>query len=193
MGYRVNGLPPFQVSFSITFPEGYVGKEKMDTKFKVEADDSQVQVGVLNQLARTAKYETNKSSAPTLDADSLELHTKLEALKVIASTASPVLNKCNGRGSIDDDETTEGSERGDLVTATSSLKTLSSDFQEIYEFAAPEDDDLPEVPYCGGEVLATPAGRSRDEYEVSRVQPFVTSIGRGVDLSEPGWDESSDA
>ncbi|CAL1141015.1 unnamed protein product [Cladocopium goreaui] len=115
MGYRVNGLPPFQVSFSITFPEGYVGKEKMDTKFKVEADDSQVQVGVLNQLARTAKYETNKSSAPTLDADSLELHTKLEALKVIASTASPVLNKCNGRGSIDDDETTEGSERGDLV------------------------------------------------------------------------------
>ena len=48
MGYRVNGLPPFQVSFSITFPEGYVGKEKMDTKFKVEADDSQVQAGKEN-------------------------------------------------------------------------------------------------------------------------------------------------
>lgn len=43
MAYRVNGLPPFQVSFSITFPEGYVGKEKMDTKFQVDADDSQVQ------------------------------------------------------------------------------------------------------------------------------------------------------
>lgn len=43
MAYRVNGLPPFQVSFSITFPEGYVGKEKMDTKFHVDADDSQVQ------------------------------------------------------------------------------------------------------------------------------------------------------
>ena len=43
MAYRVNGLPPFQVSFSITFPEGYVGKEKMDTKFHVDAEDSQVQ------------------------------------------------------------------------------------------------------------------------------------------------------
>ena len=43
MAYRVNGLPPFQVSFSITFPEGYVGKEKLDTKFQVEAENSQVQ------------------------------------------------------------------------------------------------------------------------------------------------------
>ena len=43
MAYRVNGLPPFQVSFSITFPEGYVGKDKLDTKFQVEAEDSQVQ------------------------------------------------------------------------------------------------------------------------------------------------------
>ena len=45
MAYRLNGLPPFQVSFSITFPEGYYGKEKLDTNFQVEAEDSQVQVG----------------------------------------------------------------------------------------------------------------------------------------------------
>ena len=64
-------------------------------------------------------------SSPTLDADSLELHTKLEALKVIASTAA-----LPPKRSMDDDETTEGSDRGDLVTATSSMKTLSSDFQE---------------------------------------------------------------
>eukprot|EP00434_Breviolum_minutum_P032378 symbB.v1.2.028634.t1/scaffold3052.1/size64688/4 len=184
MAYRVNGLPPFQVSFSITFPEGYVGKEKMDTKFHVDADDSQVQVGVLNQLAKTAKFETNKSNSPILDADSVELHTKLEALKVIASTASPVKCDADDQGST----ATEGSEQGDLVTATSSMKTLSSDFQEIYEFAAPEDDDLPEVPYCGGEVLATPIGRSRDEFEVSRGRPFITSIANGLEQTEAGWD-----
>ena len=45
MAYRLNGLPPFQVSFSITFPEGYYGKEKLDTSFHVEAEDSEVQVG----------------------------------------------------------------------------------------------------------------------------------------------------
>ena len=36
MAYRVNGLPPFQVSFSITFPEGYVGKNKLDTSFQAD-------------------------------------------------------------------------------------------------------------------------------------------------------------
>ena len=42
-------------------------------------------------------------------------HVWYQQYRSKASTASPVLNKCNGRGSIDDDETTEGSERGDLV------------------------------------------------------------------------------
>lgn len=64
MAYRVNGLPPFQVSFSITFPEGYVGKEKMDTKFHVDADDSQVQacpvvgrvVGVSHQFVKCCRW-----------------------------------------------------------------------------------------------------------------------------------------
>ena len=63
MAYRVNGLPPFQVSFSITFPEGYVGKEKMDTKFHVDADDSQVQacpvvgrvVGISHQFVKCCR------------------------------------------------------------------------------------------------------------------------------------------
>eukprot|EP00913_Durusdinium_trenchii_P030401 g28477.t2 len=146
MAYRVNGLPPFQVSFSITFPEGYVGKDKLDTKFQVEAEDSQVQVGVLNQLAKTAKFETNKSYFVK---NSLELHTKLEALRVIAQTGQ------------------------------------SAKASEMCDFAAPEDEDHPQVPYCGGEVLATPIGRSRDQYEGSRQRPFVTSIAR-VELSDAG-------
>lgn len=56
MAYRVNGLPPFQVSFSITFPEGYVGKEKMDTKFHVDADDSQVQAWHGVAVVPTARW-----------------------------------------------------------------------------------------------------------------------------------------
>ena len=69
MAYRVNGLPPFQVSFSITFPEGYVGKEKMDTKFHVDADDSQVQacpvvgrvVGVSHQFVKCCRWRIGEN------------------------------------------------------------------------------------------------------------------------------------
>ncbi|CAJ1441436.1 unnamed protein product [Effrenium voratum] len=183
MAYRVNGLPPFQVSFSITFPEGYVGKEKLDTKFQVEAEDTQTQVGVLSTLAKTAKYDLQ-----SLDANALELHTRLEALQVIASTG--VCNeegKPNGKlRSRDCDETTEGSD-DDLVTRSSSMKTAASSYsQEMWEFSVPEDDDvIPDVPICGGEVLATPLRRQCDAFESSRQRPFVASIAQ---WDEPGWD-----
>ena len=44
--------------------------------------------------------------------------------------------------------------------------------QEIYEFAAPEDDDLPEVPYCGGSTWEPVRFSGRGVYGTHGVEDF---------------------
>ena len=187
MAYRVNGLPPFQVSFSITFPEGYVGKNKLDTRFQLDAEGAKSQVGVLEHLAKTAeKFETARSHPVTEEC--VPLHTKLEALRVIASTGRPCDEKpfMHKQQSRDLDETTVCSDMEDLVTATSSLKTIGSMQcgSEMSEFQVDLDDDaLPDVPICAGEVLATPAHCARDAYASTREKPII--IRSIAELDEP--------
>lgn len=186
MAYRVNGLPPFQVSFSITFPEGYVGKSKLDTSFQVDAEGAKTQVGVLNHLALTCEKFETAHSHPATEEECMPLHSKLEALRVIASTGRPSDEKPFSKQSRDLDETTDCSDLEDLVTATSSIKTTAStrSGSEVSEFqVGPEDDALPEVPICAGEVLATPAHRAFDDYACTREQPII--IRSIAELDEP--------
>ena len=118
----------------------------------------------------------------------MPLHSKLEALRVIASSGRPSDEKpfCKQQ-SRDFDETTVCSDLDDLVTATCSLKTTASTqsgLGEMLEFqVAPEDDVPPEVPICAGEVLATPARCARDTYASTRNQPII--IRSIAELGEP--------
>ena len=163
-----------------------MGKSKLDTSFQVDADQAKSQVGVLENLAKTAeKFETARSHPASEEC--IPLHTKLELLRVIASTGRPSDEKPHiyKQQSRDLDETTVCSDMDDMVTATSSMKTTSSaqSKAEMFDFHVDLDDDAPEVPISAGEVLATPAHRATDAYASTREQPII--IRSIAELGEP--------